>query len=68
MLPINTATVSLKSMADYVQHIVSEQPHTVPTILIQVECEKSGTTYWENTSTGERAWSKEMLLKEGIVQ
>lgn len=51
-------------MSAYVQHVVSEQPHLNPTILVKVECEKSGTMYWENPSTGERAWSKEMLTKE----
>ena len=51
-------------MSDYVQHVVAKLPPTLPTSIVQIECENSGTMYWENTSTGERAWSKEVLNKE----
>jgi hypothetical protein len=51
-------------MSDYVQHVVAEQPPTLSTSIVKIECEKSGTLYWENTSTGEKAWSKEVLQRE----
>lgn len=64
MWPINidvVATTTTK-MSDYVQHVLADPPPTIPTsIVVKVECEKSGTIYWERTSTGERAWSKEAL-------
>lgn len=52
-------------MSDYVQHVLADPPPTVPTsIVVKVECEKTGTIYWERTSTGVRAWSKEALSKK----
>jgi len=64
MFPIKGPRPAPKKMSDYVQHVVAEVPPTMPTSIVKIECEKSGTLYWENTSTGERAWSKEVLNKE----
>jgi hypothetical protein len=63
MSPIK-GDVPTPKMSDYVQHVVAELPPLLPTLIVKIECEKSGTLYWENTSTGERAWSKETLNKE----
>ena len=63
-VPYKRTATHKHNMPDYVQHVVADLPPTPPMPIVRVECEKSGTLYWENTSTGERYWSKEARDKE----
>lgn len=45
-------------MSDFAQHVKASLI-AVDTTIVQIECEKTGTIYWQHLETGECTWSKE---------
>jgi len=48
-------------MSGYTQHIPTTPLHKNNRSCIQVECEKTGTIFWQNSGTNETAWTLEQL-------
>jgi len=49
-------------MSGYTQHIYTNHSYkNTDSNIIQVECEKTGTIFWKNTTSKETAWTQEEL-------
>ncbi len=59
---INTM-IPVQKMSGYMQHIYRTQSYENSNDIVQVECEKTGTIFWKNTTTNATAWTPQKLLK-----
>jgi len=62
MAHINTM-IQIQKMPGYIQHISRTQSYEKSHDIVQVECEKTGTIFWKNTTTNETAWTPQKLIQ-----